>query len=201
LLIPIILAALPTENGNNWTVVVFKCGINELRHALNGLFAKVDSLAGIEIPHFTLRWFDIGTMVTVSFRVLRNSEISDSVANEISDSLRQAGLNFAVDPSVDQELGKFHTWIRHGGENLFGNRNRCELLSHLSRVVVSAAKSDVFEACDRSLLAHLAVNMLFLQEATVPGSDTTYHLDVLTGQLCGPYQTIPLTTSGKAQTT
>jgi hypothetical protein len=196
LLFPVILSALATENGDNWTVVVLKCGINELRYVLDALFAKADSIPGIEIPHFTLRRFDIGTMMAVSFRVLRNPEISDSVASGISDSLRQAGLNFAVDPSVGQELGEFHTWIRHGGENPFWNRNRCELLSQLSRLVVSAARSDVFEARDRSLLAHLAVNMLFLQEATVPGSDVTYHLDVLTGQSCGPYQTIPLTPSG-----
>lgn len=195
------MSALATENGDNWTVVVFKCGINELRHALNRLFAKVDSLSGIEIPHFTLRSFEIGAMVTVSFRVLRNPAISDSVASEISDSLQQARLNYAVDPSLHQELGEFHAWIRHGGENPFWSRNRCELLSQLSRLVVSAAKSDVFEARDRSLLAHLAVNMLFLQEATVPRSDATYHLDVLSGQCCGPYQTIPLVRSGKAQTT
>jgi hypothetical protein len=189
---PVVLSALATENGDNWTVVVFKCGVNELRPVLDGLFAKADSLHGIEIPHFTVRWFHVGTMMIVSFRLLRHPEISESVASGISDSLRHAGLNFAVDPSVDQELGEFHTWIRHGGENPFWNRDRCELLSQLSRLVASAARLDVFEARDRSLLAHLTVNMLFLQEATVLGSNASYHLDILTGQTCGPYQTIPL---------
>jgi hypothetical protein len=197
ILLPVILSALATENGDNWTVVIFKCGVNELRPVLDRLFGKADSLPEVEIPHFTLRWFDIGTIVTVSFRLLRCPEISDFIASRISYSLRQAGLSLAIDPSVDEELGEFHAWICHGGKNPFWNRNRCELLSQLSRLAVSAAKSDVFEACDRSLLAHLAVNMLFLQEATVPGTNAAYHLDVLTGQFCGPYQTIPLTPSEK----
>jgi len=190
------LTTLGTENGDNWTVAVLKCGVNELRPVLNGLFDKVDSLPGIEVPHFTLRWYDAGTIVIVSFRVLRDPEISDSVANGISDSLRQHGPNFAIDPTMDQELGEFHAWIRHGEKNPHWHRNRCELLSQLSRLAASAAKSDIFEACDRAELAHLTVNMLFLQEATVLGSNAAYYLDVLTGQSCGPYQTFLLRPSG-----
>ena len=190
------MAALATENGDNWTVAVLKCGVNQLRPVLNSLFDKVDSLPGIEIPHSTLRNCDVGRMVIVSFRVLRDPKISDSVANGISDSLRQHGLGFAIDPTMDQELSECHMWIRHGEKNPHWNRNRCELLSQLSRLVVSAAKSGIFEAYDRAELAHLAVNMLFLQEATVLGSNDAYYLDVLTSQSCGPFRTFPLRTLG-----
>lgn len=185
LFFPIILAELATENGDNWTVAVLECTVNKLRPVLNGLFDKVDALPGIEIPHFSWR----GPMGIISFRVLRDPKISDSVANGISDWLRQHGVDFVIDPTIDQKLGGSHKWIRHGEKNPHWNRNRCEFLSQLSRLVVSAAKSGLFEACDRAEFAHMAVNMLFLQEATVLGSNRAYYLDVLTGQTCGWYKT------------
>jgi hypothetical protein len=128
-------------------------------------------------------------MGVISFRVLRDPNMSDSVANGISDWLQQQGVGFAIDPTIEQRLGRSHKWIRHGEKCAHWNRNRCQLLSQLSRVVVSAAKLGIFEGDDRAELAHVAVNMLFLQEATVPASNAVYYRDGLSSRSFGPYRT------------
>jgi len=178
-----------TEDGNNWTVMVFDCPSDELNRVLVDLFARVEQIKEAKIPHFTVRFGAFGKHVTISFRVLRNQAVAESVEDELNKFMHSKGLLYRIDPEGTGHFAQCHAWIHKGEINQKWNNKRCQMLNGLSRFVVSLAENSVFDPDCRIEMAHLAVNMLALQEATVPGSNSAYYLDLVAGRVQGPYLT------------
>lgn len=165
-----------TENGNNWTVVFFECSTDALGQVLVDLFQYIGKIEKAKIPHFMLREF-IGKHVGISLRVLRHPNYAKIVDSEIARFMKNKSLSYKINPE-----GNRHAWIRKDQRRPKWNRKRCEALNQLSRFVVSLVPNSVFSASDKCHMAHYLINMFALQEATVPGSDQVYFLDLVSGR-------------------
>lgn len=183
---------LATEKGNSWTVVVFDCPSNELNRILVDLFACVEQIEEAKIPHFTVRYTVFSRYVTISFRVLRNQASAQIVERKLTEFMQQEALQHRIDPEGTDHFAECHAWIHKSETNPKWNDKRCRALNRLSRFVVSLAEDSLFDPDDRIEMGHLAVNMLALQEATVPGSNGAYYVDFVTGKTKGQYLTFQI---------
>jgi len=183
---------LTTEEGNNWTVVVFDCPSNRLNRILVDLFACVEHVKEAKLPHFTIRYTVFSRYVTISFRVLRDQASAQIVERKLTEFMQQEALEHRIDPEGTNHFAQCHAWIRKGETNRKWNDKRCRALNRLSCFVVSLAEDSLFDPDDRIEMGHLAVNMLLLQEATVPGSNRAYYVDFVTGRTKGSFLTFQI---------
>lgn len=184
------MSGLPaTEEGNNWVVVVFDCPNNKLTQVLVDLFACAEQIKEAKIPHFTVRYAAFLRYVTISFRVLRDQPSGQLVEQKLAEYMQQEQLQYRIDPEGEDYYAQCHAWIHKGETNPKWNDKRCRALNRLSKFIVSLAKDSLFDPDDRIEMGHLAVNMLVLQEATVPGSNGAYYVDFVTGRVKGQYLT------------
>lgn len=167
---------IATESGDNWTVLFFECPTETLQKVLVDLFKYVGKIEGAKIPHFTIREFVVSRRVGISFRVLRNQTSAEIVDSELVKFFEKENLQYQIEPKDNR-----HAWIRKGTTDLHWNRKRCEALHQLSEIVVFLAQNSLFDTNDKCHMAHYLVNMLALQEATVPRSDQVYFLDIISG--------------------
>lgn len=187
------MSSLPaTEEGNNWTVAVFNCLSDELERILVDLFACIGQIKEAKIPHFTVRYTVFSKYVTISFRVLRDQAFAQVVEQELKRFMKQEALQHRINPWGTDRFAKSHAWIHKGETNPKWNKKRCQALNRLSRFVVSLAQDSLFDPDDRIEMGHLAINMLALQEATVPGSNGAYYVDFITGKVKGQYLTFQI---------
>ena len=86
----------PTE-GDNWTVVVFKCSRKNWTITLCNLFSELDKQKESLIPHYTIRSFDQkSNSLIVSFRILRNKEDEELIKSLIEKFMK--GYSYSIDP-------------------------------------------------------------------------------------------------------
>jgi hypothetical protein len=168
---------IATEIGDNWSVFFFECPANSINEVLVDLFRYIRKIKEARIPHFMIREFAITQHFGISLRVLRSQDNADIVEGKLTEFFEQQGLRYQSNPEDNR-----HAWIRKGGTNARWNRKRCEALHQLSNLVVFLAKNDFFSANDRCHMAHYTINMLGLQEATVPNSNQVSLLDIISGQ-------------------
>lgn len=167
-----------SEIGDNWSVFFFECPINRLRRVLVDLFKYIEKIEEAKIPHFINREFAVTQRVGISLRVLRDQDDAKIVDSKLVEFFEKEKLEYQKNPK-----GNRHAWIPKGTTNSKWNRKRCEALHQLSNLVVFLTKNSIFDASDRCHMAHYAVNMLVLQEATVLGSNQVMFLDIISGEL------------------
>jgi hypothetical protein len=69
-----------TEEGANWTVVVFRCPRKNWIQVLRRLYFELDKQGKSFIPHYKLRWEKAQPDYwIVSFRILRRQEQEEEV--------------------------------------------------------------------------------------------------------------------------
>ena len=163
-----------TEIGDNWSVFFFESPTNMLRKVLVDLFHHIEKIEEARIPHFINREFAITQRVGISLRVLRDKDDAKIVDSKLAEFFEKEKLEYQKEPE-----GNRHAWIPKGKTNSKWNRKRCEALHQLSNLVVSLAQNDIFSTDDRCHFAHYAVNMLVLQEATLPDSNQVFFLDII----------------------
>lgn len=168
---------IATENGDNWSVFFFECPTNRVRKVLVDLFLHIQKIEEARIPHFMNRQFAVTQHVGISLRVLRNQDDAKSVDGKLAKFFEEEKLQYQKDPR-----GNRHAWLRKGETNSKWNRKRCEALHQLSNLVVFLAQNDIFNTNDRCHFAHYAVNVLVLQEATVPGSNQVFFWGIISGE-------------------
>jgi hypothetical protein len=146
-----------TEKGDNWTVVVFRCQRQHWTDILSDLMSELDKQGLAFIPHYTLRGFEASTSsLIVSFRILRKEEHEKAVKDLIDKALK--GYDYEIDPDKGSAFSEQHKWFRHGQVEPDWNKEKCQALSKISRVVLEIINSDTgFE--QRYQWLHLFANM------------------------------------------
>lgn len=167
-----------TEIGDNWSVFFFEAPTNVLKRVLVALFKYVQKIEEARIPHFIIREFTVTQRVGISLRVLRHQVDAKIVDDKLTRFFEKEKLQYQKDPE-----GNRHAWLRKGTTKSHWNRKRCESLHQLSNFVVFLAESNIFGANDRCHMAHYIINMLTLQEATVPGSNQVSFWDIISGKV------------------
>ncbi len=111
---------LPNPNeGNNWTVVVFKCPKKNWTEILNSFLSEVDKQKESLIPHYTIRNFEQTTdSLIISFRILRKQEDEEAVKSLIEKFMK--GYAYEIDPKKESFLTRLHfNWSRFLDKNPF----------------------------------------------------------------------------------
>ena len=184
--------SLDTTQGDNWTVVAYTAEPDRWMEVTAGLFNSLTSLGEASLPHYTVRAWHPHIFTITSLRVLRRPEDEPRVVNELTTHMKALGVaSHKIDPPDDDvDFRGCHAWIRKGETNSHWTRGRCRVLNQLSTLAVKAYEEGVFDPDSRFEWAHMAVNMLAVNEAV--NLSQSYYYDVLTGSSMGPYKTTSL---------
>ena len=145
-----------TEEGNNWTVFVFKCPRYNWIQVLRELFTFLSQCKECLLPHFTIRDYD-ETSLFISFRILRREEHKALVESKILESnIRR--FEHKIDPPKDHSFYRYYAWIDKNTCCEDWTRERCEILSKLSEFVLDVIESNTTLE-DRIAMNHLFSNM------------------------------------------
>ena len=127
-----------TEEGNNWTVVVFKCPRYTWVQVLRGFFTFLSRCKECLLPHFTVRDHDANSLF-ISFRILRRKEDKALVESKILESnIRR--LEHKIDPPKGHPFFRYYAWIGQNTRCERWTKERCEILSKLSKFVLDTIK-------------------------------------------------------------
>jgi len=147
----------PTD-GSNWTVVVFRCPRKNWTEILSNFFSELDKQKLSLIPHYTIRSFEPSTnSFIISFRILRKQEHEGSIKSLIEKFMK--GYDHEIDPKAGTPFSSSHMWIRHEGRAEKWTKDRCQILSKISRFVLKIIKSDTSRD-DKEDWTHLFSNMI-----------------------------------------
>jgi hypothetical protein len=146
--------ALPsTEEDSNWTVAVFRCPRRNWTETLSNLFSELDKQKLALMPHYTLRAFDpLTNSLIVSFRILRKQEHEKPIKDLVEKLLKDHEHEF--DPRGQTRFAQYHAW----GSLVGWTREKCEILSKMSRLVLDIIRSDTSRD-DKEQWTHLFSNM------------------------------------------
>jgi len=149
--------SLSTEEGSNWTVVVFRCPRKNWTETLRSFFSKLDKQRLSLNPHYTIRSFESSTdSFIISFRILRKQEHEEPVKSLIEKLSKN--YDHETDPKAGTTFSNYHMWIRHGEKDPRWTPERCHTLSKISRFVLEIMKSDTIRD-DKEEWTHLFSNM------------------------------------------
>jgi hypothetical protein len=177
---------ITTELKDNWATFFFECPTLDFKRILTDLFSLLDDTTEAQIPHFLIREYSLTKKIGVSLRILREPNKSTEVENALCTFFEKNKLKYQNEPE-----GNRHAWLRRGQIDKSWNKKRCEAIHQLSKFVVFMANNDLFDTSSRCLNAHYLINMLALQEATVPQSNQVLFLDIIEGKAPG-FHTLPL---------
>jgi hypothetical protein len=163
---------LDTRNGNNWTVIVFHCLQSRWTKILVSLFEELNQTSYVQIPHFTIRRNNPRhpNQLFISLRILRNHSFEKDLHNKITNLLKSFQIpldNYRIDPQFNEQGDIFesrHCWIAKGSQNDYWNFKRCKILNDLSKIAKDVAKKEGDNKNSRLNFAHLAYNMLGIDE-------------------------------------
>ena len=170
------VAEIATEVGDNWSVFFFVSPVDKLKRLLGELFQYIDNFEEAKIPHFMCREFCVAQNVGLSLRVLRSRDDASFVDSRLAAFSEEKEVQHEKEPQ-----GNRHAWLRKGETDENWDAKRCEALHRLSMFVVFLAENDLFDSDSRCHNAHYLINMLSLQEATVPNSNQVSLWDVTNG--------------------
>ncbi len=146
-----------TTEGSNWTVAVFRCPRKNWSEILSSFFSELGKLETPLIPHYKIVWYDqLTDSMTVSFRVLRKQEHEEPIKAQIDRFLK--GYDHSIDPKEAEQLSIYHHWMTHGSTNAKWTRERCQILSKISKFVLEIIKSDTSRD-DKEEWTHMFSNM------------------------------------------
>lgn len=179
-----------TLNGNNWSVFLFNCPKNKVEGILLSLFDCSEQIIPNGLPNYTIRDWSQG-FITISLRILRDGskkKLVEKLEKNIMEILKKENVKTIVNPTgKDQELS---------GWSIGATLDKCKAYNELSTFVVRLIERKQFNINDRDEMRHLAINMLFLREATKIPEPFAYFIDLISQQLIR--QLFPIdVTSGK----
>jgi hypothetical protein len=175
------LSSLLTEEGNSWTVMVFRCTVDEWGRILTDLFELIDNIEEGCLPHYKVSAAIPRRILFISFRVLRDPIDENLVKKVLNKYALKNGIDYSLDPKKGEKYGNYHNWIRHSNKVPKWVRERCQALTHLSRLAILLSKNKILDFNVRRDMVHLAVNMLGMREATTLESQEAYFRDFITG--------------------
>ena len=144
-----------TEEGNNWTVVVFKCPRMNWIEVLKDFFFHIEKYEGCLIPHYTIRQFDkVNDSLIIELRVLRGKGDEKLVKSIITEFIED--YDHQIDPS-------HHRWITKGATSQKWTGERCIILNMISKFVLEIINSDTTKE-DKEEWTHLFSNMTAMFE-------------------------------------
>jgi hypothetical protein len=151
--------AIPSsEEGSNWTVVVFKCPRKNWTDILRSLFSELDRQKLALMPHYRLSGFDPSTdSLFFSFRIFRKQEQEESIKVLVEKLLKDQEHEF--DPKGTNRFAQYHAWVGTVG----WTKEKCEILSKMSRFVLEIIGSET-SIDDKEQWTHLFTNMVGLEE-------------------------------------
>lgn len=143
-----------TEEGSNWTVVVFRCPRKNWTETLRNLYSELDKQGLSLMPHYTIRAFDpLTDSFMVSFRILRKREDEAAIASLLEKFLKE--YQHEIDPKGSSRLSQYHEWRGTIG----WTKERCEILSKMSRFALESIKANTSMEV-RLDWSHLFSNMI-----------------------------------------
>jgi len=146
-----------TEDGNNWTTVVFRCPKKKWTETLKSFYSELDKQKLSLIPHYTIRSFDQETdSLMICFNILRKQQHEGEIRTLIEKLMN--GYDHEIDPRHGTFFYNFHKWIHHGDRSEKWTTERCQILSKISRFVLEIVKSDTSRE-DKEEWTHLFSNM------------------------------------------
>lgn len=152
------MAVPDTTDGSNWTVAVFRCPRKNWTEILSSFFSELDKQKLSLIPHYTIRSFDQSTdSFIISFRILRKQENEGAIKSLIQKLIR--GYDHEIDPKGGTLFSNFHAWICHGERRAHWTKERCQILSKISRFALEIINSNT-SIEDKLEQAHLFSNMI-----------------------------------------
>jgi hypothetical protein len=184
--------SLDTTQGDNWTVVAYTAEPDRWMDITARLYNILTSLGEASLPHYTVRAWHPQIFTITSLRALRRPEDEPKVVGELTACMKALGVaSHKIDPPDDDvDFRGCHAWIRKGETDTRWTRGRCRVLNRLSELAVKAYEEGIFDPDSRFEWAHMAANMLAVNEAVNLGQ--AYLYDVLTGRSMGPYRTVNL---------
>lgn len=145
-----------TEEGNNWTVAVFRCPRKNWTEILSAFFSELDKQKVSLIPHYKIEWFEKTTdTLFVSVRILRNKNHERLVKSQAEELLKD--YPHEIDPE-ESFFRKYNSWIKHGDKDTKWTTERCQILSKISRFALEIIKSDTSRE-DKEEWTHMFSNM------------------------------------------
>lgn len=164
-----------TEDKDNWSVFLFDCLNEKVERVIVMLFKKAKEIIPNGLPNYTMRWWNEKS-IKISFRVLRDKNSGEVVRNlekSIEELLeKEHAENIIINP--EGRDAKISGW---GGAPL----RKCKMYNQLSEFVVKLAEYKLFSSDNRNEMRHLAINMLFMREATV--EPFAYFCDLISGKI------------------
>ena len=147
-----------TEEGNNWTVAVFRCPRKNWTETLRDLYSELDKQKLSLTPHYTIRKYERQSdSFIISFRILRRQKHEEAIKSLIEKFMN--GYAYEIgDPKAETSFPDCHQWIRHGAKDAKWNKEKCEVLSKLSRLALEIIHSDTIME-ERYEWLHLFANM------------------------------------------
>ena len=184
--------SLDTTLGNNWTVTTYTVEPDRWMKVTTRLFNHFTHLEETSLPHYIVKAWHPQIFIITSFRVLRRPEDEATIVNEQNEFMeRNRVASYKIDPPDDDvDFRGCHAWIRKGETDSRWTPGRCRVLNQLSVLAVTAYEEGVFDPDSRFEWAHMAVNMLAVNEAV--NMSQSFYYDVLTGNSMGPYKTTSL---------
>ena len=147
-----------TEEGNNWTVVVFKCPRTNWVEILRGFFSHIEPHKECLIPHYTIRAFEgASDSLILSLRVLRRKEDEELVKSKMTEFIK--GYEYQIDPTEKDSFYNYHNWIKKGATSRKWTRERCLILSKISKFVLEIINSETTKE-DKEEWTHLLSNTM-----------------------------------------
>ncbi|MDH5788881.1 MAG: hypothetical protein OEZ40_11375, partial [Candidatus Bathyarchaeota archaeon] len=149
---------------DDWSVVVFKCKPENIRKILIDFYKFVEDLDGVKSLHFLIR-DRVKDEVVFSFRVSTEKEKKQIVRSKMTYKLKTliSEKKFAVDPDINNSLGKYAAWSYEDRIAKFGPKKFaefCNLLEKMSKLVLQMLKDRYFGSDERVEVAHVMSWML-----------------------------------------
>lgn len=163
-----------TLDAKNWSVFLFDCPKTRLEQLIVSLFDCIEQIVPDSLPNYTMRYWNTAS-IKISLRVLidgSKKKIVKKLETEILKILKNEGIAPIVNPTgKDQEIS---------GWSIGAPLNKCKAYNTLSEFVVNLAREGQFSGEVRNEMRHLAINMLFMREASISPEKFVYFCDILT---------------------
>jgi hypothetical protein len=146
-----------TEEGSNWTVVVFKCPRKNWTETLRSLYSELDRQGLSLIPHYEIRSFEQKTdSFLITFRILREQRHEEAIKSLIEKFM--AAYEHEIDPEKGNRFASYHAWFLHRDRSAKWTEEKCRILNKISKFVLEIIDSGTLMEVRYEWL-HLFANM------------------------------------------
>jgi len=130
-----------TQEGKNWTVVVFKPPENWV-DMLKKFFSFLEGHKECMIPHYTVR-ASTKNEVIISLRVLRGQQDEGFVRSKITEFLKDC--EYSIDPEKGELFSEYYAWIPKRETSAMWTKERCVTLNKMSKFALEIISPNTTE--------------------------------------------------------